>query len=55
MKIDLQNWLDEPFLVKEKPPDIEVQGGFFKIDDFITVFTVKSILLFGLEIYLERD
>ena len=29
VKIDLQNWLNEPFLVKEKPPDIVVQGVLF--------------------------
>jgi len=29
VKIDLQNWLNEPFLNKEKPPNIEVQGVLF--------------------------
>ena len=29
VKIDLQNWLNEPFLSKEKPPDFEIQGVLF--------------------------
>ena len=29
VKIDLQNWLNELFLNKEKPPNIEVQGVLF--------------------------
>ena len=29
VKIELQKWLDEPFLKKEKPPDIAVQGVLF--------------------------
>lgn len=29
VKINLQNWLDKPFLDKEKPPNIEVQGVLF--------------------------
>jgi len=29
VKIDLQKWLDEPFLKKEKPPNIGVQGVLF--------------------------
>jgi len=29
VKIDLQKWLDEPFLNKEKPPNINVQGVLF--------------------------
>ena len=29
VKIELQNWLDEPFLKKEKPPNIAVQGVLF--------------------------
>jgi len=31
VKIDLQKWLDEPFLKKEKPPDILVQGVLFDL------------------------
>jgi len=29
VKIDLQKWLDEPFLKKEKPPNIPIQGVLF--------------------------
>lgn len=29
VKIDLQNWLNEPFFDKEKPPDFLKQGVFF--------------------------
>jgi len=29
VKIELQKWLDKPFLKKEKPPNIAVQGGSF--------------------------
>jgi len=29
VEIDLQKWLDEPFLKKEKPPNIGVQGVLF--------------------------
>jgi len=29
VKIDLQNWLNEPFLDKEKPPNIQGQGVLF--------------------------
>ena len=29
VKIDLQNWLNEPFLKKEKPPNIGLQGVLF--------------------------
>ena len=29
VKIDLQQWLDEPFLKKEKPPNIRAQGVLF--------------------------
>lgn len=29
VKIDLQKWLDEPFIKKGKPPNIEVQGVLF--------------------------
>ena len=29
VKIDLQNWLNEPFFDKEKPPDFVEQGVFF--------------------------
>ncbi len=29
VKINLQKWLDEPFLKKEKPPDLPVQGVLF--------------------------
>ena len=29
VKIDLQQWLDEPFLKKEKPPNIGAQGVLF--------------------------
>jgi len=29
VKINLQKWLDEPFLKKEKPPDIPIQGVLF--------------------------
>ena len=34
VKIDLQKWLDEPFLKKEKPPNIKAQGCFLFKDDF---------------------
>jgi len=29
VKIELQKWLDESFLKKEKPPDIAVKWGLF--------------------------
>jgi hypothetical protein len=31
VKIDLQKWLDEPFLKKEKPPNIGAQGVLFDL------------------------
>jgi len=34
VKIDLQKWLDEPFLKKEKPPNIGVKGVLLIYDSF---------------------
>lgn len=31
VKIDLQKWLDKPFLKKEKPPNIATQGMLFDL------------------------
>jgi hypothetical protein len=31
VKIDLQQWLDEPFLKKEKPPNIGAQVVIFNL------------------------
>jgi hypothetical protein len=31
VKIELQKWLDKPFLKKEKPPDNHLQGVLFDL------------------------
>jgi len=55
VKIDLQKWLDEPFIKKGKHPNIEVQACFLIFNDFSGVLVTKSIHLTYSTIYLGQD